>query len=143
MQSEELRSVSRRASEAPITPITLPHLIGLSLFMSWQHAATWHLFICRHWRSGRRYIRQPLFQTTQGDSWCVASCRCKALTSACPPRPGAGLSARPWLTSPRRLPAISPLTMASGKSVAAVGGGVWVLVGGVKGHHKVSPATRN
>lgn len=51
--------------------------------------ATWHLFISRHWRPCRRYIRQALFQTTQGDSWRAASCRSKALTSACPPtRPG-------------------------------------------------------
>lgn len=40
-----------------------------------------------------------------------------------PPWPGAGLSAWPWLTSPRRLSAISPLTMTSGKSAAAAGGG--------------------
>lgn len=146
MQSEGLRSVSRRASEAPISPITRPPLIGLPLFMSWPHMATWHLFISRHWRSCRRYIRQALFQTTQGDSWRAASCRSKALTSACPPnRPGPeqvcqrGSPPRPWPTSPRSLAAIR---MAGGKS-AAVAGPVGGVGAGVEGHHKVSPETRN
>lgn len=150
MQSEGLRSVSRRASEAPISPITRPPLIGLCLFMSWPHMATWHLFISRHWRPCRRYIRQALFQTTQGDSWRAASCRSKALTSACPPQPappGAGVSA--WLPS-SAVADLAAIRTAGGKSAAVAGpvggvgaGGGWRGWAGAEGHHKVSPETRN
>lgn len=44
------------------------------------------------------------------------------------PRPEAGLSARPWLTSPHRLSAISLPTMVSGNSAGAPGDRCWLGV---------------
>ena len=72
IQSEEIRSVSRRACSGSISTITHPLLICLWFIFS-QHAASgemiWHFFIAKQRAVAvSDYIWQTLFETIQGDS---------------------------------------------------------------------------
>lgn len=138
VQSVAIRSVSRRASQASITPIAHPPLIGLfylcpgNMRSGGGEGRAW-FGTCLYPNNRARVVlrpRRPLFQTTQGDSWCAASLLFEGFDLHLP-RPVAGVSAsspcRPRLTSPLRLLAISPHKMADSKSLAgrALAGAPW------------------